>query len=76
LAQPADRAGGRDRRRLRAKRPMPDEGCVGGVGCGVAHGAFTRRSFRTRANARDPESRGVFGVRIWIPGPALRAVPE
>jgi hypothetical protein len=29
-----------------------------------------------RLKAANPESRDRFGIRIWIPGPALQAVPE
>jgi hypothetical protein len=29
-----------------------------------------------RANGANPESRSKNGTRLWIPGPALRAVPE
>jgi hypothetical protein len=29
-----------------------------------------------RAEGANPESRSSFEIGIWIPGPALRAVPE
>jgi hypothetical protein len=29
-----------------------------------------------RAEGANPESNVELGVRVWIPGPALRAVPE
>jgi len=29
-----------------------------------------------RAESANPESRNTHHARIWIPGPALRAVPE
>jgi hypothetical protein len=29
-----------------------------------------------RAEGASPESSATFGVLLWIPGPALRAVPE
>jgi hypothetical protein len=28
------------------------------------------------AKGRNPESRNLLGASVWIPGPALRAVPE
>jgi hypothetical protein len=33
-------------------------------------------SFRGAPKGANPESRSSHGIRIWIPGPALRAVPE
>jgi hypothetical protein len=42
----------------------------------VARRGITKFVIPGRAEGTNPESRNVFRIRIWIPGPALRAVPE
>ena len=55
-------------------RAYPAPGKTKNTG-GGALAIFARHS-GARAKLASPESRGRFGANIWIPGPALRAVPE